>query len=177
MAIRNVVQSGDEILRKKSKPVRDFDEKLWELLDDMRDTMYQFDGMGLAAVQVGVLKRVVIMEVNNMFFELINPEIISSEGETIEQEGCLSCGKQRDYVERPYKVTVVEREFERLGVDPNRVILVYNKVDKITDEEVKNLVSYPFDTCYISAKNGKNVVQLKAMIREKLTANPYNLVY
>jgi len=106
MAVRKVVKMGDEILRKKSKVVKDFDEKLWELLDDMKETMYEFDGMGLAAPQVAVLKRVVVMEVNNNYYELINPEIIAFEGSDVEQEGCLSCGKQRDYVERPYKVTV-----------------------------------------------------------------------
>ena len=106
MAVRKVVKLGDDILRKKSKVVRDFDERLWELLDDMKETMYEFDGMGLAAPQVAVLKRVVVMEVNNNFYELINPEIISCEGSDVEQEGCLSCGKQRDFVERPYKVTV-----------------------------------------------------------------------
>ena len=106
MAVRKVIKLGDDILRKKSKPVANFDEKLGELLDDMKETMYQYDGMGLAAPQVGILKRVVVMEVNNMFYELINPEIIHTEGADIEQEGCLSCCKQRDYVERPYKVTV-----------------------------------------------------------------------
>ena len=106
MAVRKVVKMGDDLLRKKSKVVKDFDEKLWELLDDMKETMYEFDGMGLAAPQVAVLKRVVVMEVNNNFYELINPEIIETEGCDIEQEGCLSCGKQRDFVERPYKVTV-----------------------------------------------------------------------
>ena len=106
MAVRKVVKMGDELLRKKSKVVKDFDEKLWELLDDMKETMYSYDGMGLAAPQVAVLKRVVVMEVNNNYYELINPEIIETEGTDVEQEGCLSCGKQRDYVERPYKVTV-----------------------------------------------------------------------
>ena len=76
MAIRNVVQVGDEILRKKSKVVKEFDEKLWELLDDMRETMNKHDGVGLAAVQVGVLRRVVVLDINNMKIELINPEII-----------------------------------------------------------------------------------------------------
>lgn len=115
MAVRNVVKMGDDLLRKKSKPVRDFDEKLWELLDDMKDTMYAFDGMGLAAPQVAVLKRVVVMEVNNNFYELINPEIIYEDGEDVEQEGCLSCGKKRDFVKRPYKVTVKAQD--RYGYD------------------------------------------------------------
>ena len=106
MAIRKVLKMGDELLRKKSKVVVNFDDKLAQLLDDMKETMYAYDGMGLAAPQVGVLKRVVIMEVNNNFYELINPQIISQSGCDIEQEGCLSCGKQKDYVQRPMKVTV-----------------------------------------------------------------------
>ena len=122
MAIRNVVQIGDEILRKKSKKVREFDEKLWELLDDMRETMVKFDGVGLAAVQVGVLRQVIILDVNNMKIELINPEIIDSFGEQIDKEGCLSCKGQWGYVERPQEVTVKAQdrygnEFVITGVD------------------------------------------------------------
>ena len=70
------------------------------------------------------------------------------------------------------QIEVVEKEFNRLSVDPNRVILVYNKVDKITNEEINNLKSYPYDTCYISAKGNKNIVQLKQMIRNKLEQFP-----
>lgn len=122
MAIRSVVQVGDEILRKKSKPVKDFDEKLWELIDDMQDTMKKNDGVGLAAVQVGVLRRVVILDVNNMKIELVNPEILDSFGEQIEQEGCLSCKGQWGYVKRPQEVTVKAQdrygnEFVLTGVD------------------------------------------------------------
>ena len=122
MAIRNVVQDGDEILRKKSKPVKEFDEKLWELLDDMRETMNKNDGVGLAAVQVGVLRRVVVLDINNMKLELINPEIIDSFGEQIDQEGCLSCKGQWGYVKRPQEVTVKAQdrygnEYVITGVD------------------------------------------------------------
>ena len=106
MATRKVVLVGDKSLRKVSKPVKEFDEGLWQLLDDMKSTMYANDGMGLAAPQVGVLRRIVVIDVNNMFVELINPEIISSEGKDIEQEGCLSIGSFRGRVERPYKITV-----------------------------------------------------------------------
>lgn len=113
MAIRNVVQVGEEILRKKSKSVKEFDEKLWELLDDMRETMVKNDGCGLAAVQVGVLRRVVVLDVNNMKLELINPEIIDSFGEEIAREGCLSVKGQSGYVKRPKEVTV--RAFDRYG--------------------------------------------------------------
>lgn len=106
MANRKVVKIGDEILRKKSKPVVDFDESLWELLDDMKDTMYANDGMGLAAPQVGILRRIVVMDVNNNFYELINPEIVFQEGEDRDTEGCLSVGSFKDEVIRPYRVTV-----------------------------------------------------------------------
>ena len=106
MALRKVIKIGEESLRKKSKPVKDFDESLWELLDDMKATMYENDGMGLAAPQVGVLRRVIIVEVNNSFIELINPEIISQKGEDIEEEGCLSVGSFRGRVKRPYEITV-----------------------------------------------------------------------
>ena len=67
MAIRKVTMVGESSLRKKSKPVKDFDESLWELLDDMKDTMHENDGMGFAATQVGILRRVIIVEVNNAF--------------------------------------------------------------------------------------------------------------
>ena len=106
MAVRKIVKMDDPLLRKKCKTVTVFDEKLALLLDDMKETMYEFDGMGLAAPQVGVLKRIAIMDVNNMFLELINPEIINVEGEWFEHESCLSCGKIREIVKRPYKVTV-----------------------------------------------------------------------
>ena len=113
MALRNVVKVGEGVLRKKSKPVKDFDENLWELLDDMKSTMYENDGMGLAAPQVGVLRRVIVIDVNNAFIELINPEIISQKGEDIDEEGCLSVGSFRGRVKRPYEITV--RAFDRFG--------------------------------------------------------------
>ncbi len=106
MAIRKVVKIGETSLRKKSKPVKDFDEGLWELLDDMKETMYHCDGMGLAAPQVGVLRRAVVIDVNNAYVELINPVILTSKGEDTEEEGCLSVGKFRGRVVRPMQVTV-----------------------------------------------------------------------
>ena len=106
MATRKILKIGDETLRKISKPVTKFDEGLWELLDDMRETMYKNDGAGLAAPQVGVLKRAVVMDINNMYIELINPEIIEQSGEDIAKEGCLNVGGIQEYVKRPKKVTV-----------------------------------------------------------------------
>lgn len=110
MADRKVVMMGDELLRKKSKPVRVFDEYLWNLLDDMKDTMHHKNGMGLAAVQVGILKRVIIIEANNMFVELINPVITKEHGEDVEEEGCLSVGKMTGLVKRPMEVTVTAQD-------------------------------------------------------------------
>ena len=115
MAVRKVVKMGEDILRKKSKTVVNFDDKLAILLDDMKETMYANNGMGLAAPQVGVLKRVIVMDVNNMFFELINPEIIAFEGKDLENESCLSCGKISKPVQRPMKVTVKAQD--RYGYD------------------------------------------------------------
>lgn len=110
MADRKVVMMGDELLRKKSKPVRVFGEYLWNLLDDMKDTMHHKNGMGLAAVQVGILKRVIIIEANNMFVELINPVITKERGEDIEEEGCLSVGTMTGLVKRPMEVTVTAQD-------------------------------------------------------------------
>lgn len=117
MALRNIIKTTQdkEFLRKKSKPVHEFDEKLWELLDDMRDTMYENQGAGIAAVQVGVLKRAVLVDINNMFLELINPEIIAQEGVEICEEGCLSVESEHAFVERPACVTVKAQD--RLGCE------------------------------------------------------------
>ena len=123
MAIRNVIQVGDEILRKKSKPVKEFDEKLWDLLDDMRETMVKNEGCGLAAVQVGVLRRVVVIEVEEgNVIELINPKIVAFAGEQTEQEGCLSNPGEYGITKRPKAVTVraldrYGKEFELNGTD------------------------------------------------------------
>ena len=101
MAIRKIVTMGDEVLRKKSRPVVKFDEKLWQLLDDMKDTMNKAEGVGLAAVQVGVLRRVIVIDVGDGLIELINPEIIEVSGEQEGQEGCLSVPGRWGIVKRP----------------------------------------------------------------------------
>ena len=101
MAIRNVVQIGDETLRKKSFPVENFDESLWTLLDDMKETLRKEEGAGLAAPQVGVLRRAVVVDVEEGFF---NPKIISEKGEQCGWEGCLSVRGKRGVVSRPMKV-------------------------------------------------------------------------
>lgn len=108
MALRQIVKFGEDILRKKSRPVTNFDERLWTLLDDMAETMRSKDGAGLAAVQVGVLRRAVVIDVHDEhgLIELINPEIVSEEGTQIGGEGCLSAPNVWEEVERPNIVTV-----------------------------------------------------------------------
>lgn len=106
MALRNVVKVGDPILNKKSRVVEKFDDRLAELIDDMLETMYDANGVGLAAVQVGMLKRVVVIDVGEGPIELVNPEITKSEGEQRESEGCLSIPGQFGVCIRPAKVQV-----------------------------------------------------------------------
>ena len=107
MAIRKIMVLGeDDVLRKRSRRVDKFDKRLRTLLDDMADTMYKADGVGLAAPQVGVLKRAVVIDVGEGLIELVNPEIVASEGAVVGPEGCLSVPERRGTVERPERVTV-----------------------------------------------------------------------
>ncbi len=86
MALREIVQIGEPVLRKVSKRVEKIDDKIIQLLEDMADTMYEADGVGLAAPQVGILKRVVVIDIGDGLLELINPEIIETSGEQIEMK-------------------------------------------------------------------------------------------
>lgn len=106
MAIREIRLKGDEILYKKCKEVTKFDKKLHILLDDMYDTMKEHDGVGLAAPQVGILKRAVVIDTGEGRIELINPVIIKESGSQVGSEGCLSVPKVFGEVERPMNVTV-----------------------------------------------------------------------
>ena len=113
MAKRIIRQEGDEILRKKSKPVENFDRKLWELLDDMAETMHKANGVGLAAPQVGLLRRIVVIDIGEGVIELINPEILECSGEQTGEEGCLSVPDKWLPVSRPNRVKV--RALNRFG--------------------------------------------------------------
>lgn len=114
MAVRNIVTVGDPVLRKISRPVERFDEKLRTLLDDMKETMYKAEGVGLAAVQVGILRRIVLVDVGDGLLELINPEIVKTEGEYEDVEGCLSVPEKSGLVKRPEYVKI--RAQNRNGV-------------------------------------------------------------
>lgn len=106
MALRNIVKFGDDVLKKKCREVTVFDDKLWVLLDDMYETMTAANGVGLAAPQVGILRRVAVIDVGDGPIELINPVITSMKGKQREVEGCLSAPGQWGYVTRPMKVKV-----------------------------------------------------------------------
>lgn len=106
MAIRNIVKYGDEILEKKCRRVEKIDERIKILLDDMLETLYKADGVGLAAPQVGVLKRIAVIDIGEGPIILINPEIVSEEGSQTGNEGCLSYPGKYGEVTRPMKVTV-----------------------------------------------------------------------
>ena len=106
MAIRNLRYEGDEILKKKSREVENIDEKIQILIDDMIETMHKYNGVGLAAVQVGVLKRVVVIDLydDKGPIVLINPIIIKEKGEQEVEEGCLSFPNQFAKIKRPSEV-------------------------------------------------------------------------
>ncbi|HOO26321.1 MAG TPA: peptide deformylase [Clostridiales bacterium] len=106
MALRNIVKKGDPILLKKSRPVEKFDDRLATLIDDMAETMYDGNGVGLAAVQVGVLKRVFVADTGDGLREFVNPVIFDEEGEQNEIEGCLSVPGESGVTKRPQTVKI-----------------------------------------------------------------------
>lgn len=113
MAIRNIIQVGDETLRKKSFPVTDFGEKTTQLLDDMKETLKKSEGVGLAAPQIGILRRIFIVWIEDEYYECINPTITKQSGKQIGEEGCLSVKGKYGTVERPMKITC--SYFDRKG--------------------------------------------------------------
>lgn len=119
MARRDIVQDNDPLLRKISRNVEVYDGKLAKLLDDMRETLDYAEGAGLAGPQVGILRRVAIIEVGDFYLELINPVIVKSSGEQIDYEGCLSVKNRSCYVNRPMYVTVEynDRKGTRMQAD------------------------------------------------------------
>ena len=121
MAIRNILGDKSDILRKKSREVTDFNKRLHELLDDLAETMYNSGGVGLAAPQVGILRRAAVIDVGDGLIELVNPEIISQKGESTDREGCLSFPSLFGDVVRPARVTVLayDRKGDRIRIRGN----------------------------------------------------------
>lgn len=155
MALRDIVIDGDPQLRKKSREVTAFDSKLHKLLDDMYETMKKSDGIGLAAPQVGILRRVAIIHTeDDNIVEFINPVIITQDGEQVCNEGCLSVPNRRHNVLRPMNLTVKAydrdgKEFEQCfrGLDANVCchefdhldgILFYDKMIEDNNEDIND---------------------------------------
>ena len=112
MALRNIVQEPNETLRKKCRKVEQITDRILQLLDDMKETLAKADGVGLAAPQVGVLRRIVVIDIGEGPMELINPEILESSGEQTGEEGCLSVAGRWGVVTRPnyVKVKAMDRQ-------------------------------------------------------------------
>ncbi len=113
MALRKIVTEGDDILLKKCRPVEKFDSKLHSLLDDMVETLHDSGGVGLAAPQIGIMRRVCVIDIGDGVVEYVNPQIISTDGEHEVVEGCLSSPGEFGIVSRPKKV--VAKAFDRNG--------------------------------------------------------------
>ncbi|HHW56480.1 MAG TPA: peptide deformylase [Clostridia bacterium] len=151
MAIRYIRKIGDEVLRKKAKPVTEINSHIITILEDMAQTMYLNEGVGLAANQIGVLRRLIVIDVGEGLLEFINPEIVYGEGEQIGPEGCLSIPGVFGEVKRPQKVKVKyldregkEREIEGEDllaralcheIDHLNGVLFIDKVIRFLDKE------------------------------------------
>jgi len=101
MALRNIRKFGDDVLRKKCREVEEIDNRLLTLIEDMKETMYDADGVGLAAPQVGILKRLFVIDIGEGPLVFINPEILETSGSQIDDEGCLSLPGETEEVMRP----------------------------------------------------------------------------
>lgn len=113
MALRKILMEGDPLLRKKCRKVEKFDDRLAILFDDLRETLSSVEGLGLAAPQVGVLKRAALIVYDDEAFEIVNPEILETRGECVDDEGCLSVGDRRGLVRRPQYIKL--KYFDRNG--------------------------------------------------------------
>ena len=145
MAIRNIREDGDDVLRKVCKPVEKMTERLNTLIDDMFDTMYEANGVGLAAPQVGVLRRIVVIDVmDGNPLVLINPEIIESDGEQIGPEGCLSLPGLQGDVSRPNHVIVkaLDRDMKEITVEGEELLAraLCHEIDHLDGILYKDLV-------------------------------------
>ena len=154
MGLRNILTDKDPALHKVCKPVTNFDGKLHKLLDDMKETLLDANGVGLAAPQVGILRRVVIVDVGDEIVELVNPTLVETDGEQIGAEGCLSVPGKYGLVKRPYyaKVKAQDRYGEWFEAEGEEIIarcfcheldhldgIVYTEVMErfLTEEELK----------------------------------------
>lgn len=160
MAIREILTEEDDTLRKKSRDVTEFNDKLHNLLDDMANTMYDVGGVGLAAVQIGILRKVIVIDIDEGLIELVNPEIIENEGMQDGPEGCLSSPNDFGLVERPMKVKVKaqDRNGEFFTVEGEGLLAraFCHEIDHLSGTLFKDLVSEMIDDIdEYYEKNGK----------------------
>ncbi len=140
MAIRELRYQGDEILRKKSKDVEEINEKIQILIDDMIETMHKYNGVGLAAVQVGILKKIIVIDLydDNGPIVLINPVIVKTKGEQEVEEGCLSFPNEFGKVKRPAEVVAeyTDRDGKRMRVKAKELLAqaICHEVDHLNGE-------------------------------------------
>lgn len=126
MAFRNIIKDGDPILRRKSRDVTEFNDKLAILLDDMAETMYDADGVGLAAPQVGINRNVVVIDVGEGLIEMVNPVITATHGKQRGVEGCLSVPNVHGEVERPARLTAefYDRDGKKCRINADGLLAV-----------------------------------------------------
>ncbi len=153
MALRNIVKDGDPVLRKKSRPVAEVTDRIRTILDDMADTMHASNGVGLAAPQVGVLRRMFVVQVDDeMLYELINPEIVETDGDQYGEEGCLSVPGYIGLVHRPEHVRIkgLDRngqpvEYEGEGLLARAFMHEYDHLDGVLYTDKADNVHIPQD--------------------------------
>ena len=151
MALRTIVKDGDPILRKVCRPVEKFDEKLWTLLDDMAETMHEADGVGIAGPQVGIMRRVCLVDCydEDGVIELINPKIVATAGEQTGNEGCLSFPGEYGMVERPnfVKVRAQDRNGDWYEVEGEELLAraLCHEIDHLNGVVFKSKVSRMLD--------------------------------
>lgn len=160
MAVRTIVTEDEDILRKKSREVTEFNSKLHNLLDDMAETMYDVGGVGLAAVQIGILRKAIVIDIDDGLIELVNPEIIEEDGCQDGPEGCLSSPNEFGLVERPMKVKVKaqDRNGEIFTVEGEGLLAraFCHEIDHLTGVLFKDLVTEMIDDIdEYYEKNGK----------------------
>ena len=148
MAIRNIRTEGDPILRKKSKTVEKIDERVLTLIEDMKETMYKADGVGIAAPQVGILKKIFVIDIydGNGPFVFINPEILETKGSQEDEEGCLSVPGVQECVKRPYyvKVKATNEKGEEFVLEAEELMAraVCHENDHLDGKTIKDTCEY-----------------------------------
>lgn len=124
MALRNIRKYGDDVLRKKARDINEIDERLLTLIEDMKETMYEADGVGLAAPQVGVLKRLFVIDIGEGPIVFINPEILETSGSQTDEEGCLSLPGETEEVTRPnyVKARALNEKGEQFEIEAEELL-------------------------------------------------------